>query len=181
MQITYLNIANNNSFKMNYATKKTESKRTMSNYYVCDTISFKGVHEKNMLNYYKNIMKGYIPNSKEEKEFTESILKFLNTDSKSNKFNENLQKFLSSYDSIENIILNDIEHSAEKLKYVFSSLLEGLDNAKTPMHSEPLTNVLFENFIEAYSDIPAIQEDIKYYSNSNFLKRSIIKDLLKDY
>lgn len=182
MQVLNLNLNKQINRLESLRQNTKQSKQTMSYPCVCDTISFTGGQNKNsMLTYYKNVMQNYEPKTVEEKELSKAIINFLNVNSKSSQFEQTLQKFLSIYDRIEDSILENIEKSSEKLKYVFSALIEGLDNSKTAEHSKQFINILFDSFLETFLDNPSLQEVLRYYSESNLLKRTIIKDLLKKY
>lgn len=182
MQVVNLNLIKQIDRLESLGQNIKQSKQTMQYPRVCDTISFAGRQNKNsMLTYYKNVMQNYEPKTTEEKNLSIAIIDFLNVNSKSSQFEKILQKFLSSYELIEDSILGNIENSSEKLKYVFSALIEGLDNSKTGEHSKQFTNILFNSFLETFLENPSLQEILRYYSESNLLKRPIIKDLLKKY
>lgn len=175
-----------NNFKLTsyFLQTKTQYKtinKNMLSTNIYDTISFEGLSEKNhMLNYYNKIMKNYIPSSVEEKAFSESLSECLRTDINTTQFSNIKQNFLSNYYTIEDKLL-DKENVSNELRYVFSALIEGLDNSKTKEQSRLFTKVLLDFFLDTFAGNQTIQDDIKYYSTSKLLKRPIIIDLIQSY
>ncbi len=153
---------------------------TLQNAQMCDTISFGGTMNKLPL-YYKHAGENYEPETDQEKAFAEALKDFSELENRHYSQEQLRAKSISLSTAYEDLMINILDSdendtSADKRRvYLFTSLVEALDKAKTPEVASSLNGYLFHNFMENYDGEQYLLNPLKVYAESNILTRPPVK------